>query len=187
MSWPLKTWTQVHVVALVHWSLLVQLSELTLTLTWWSLCFTSCIRLRPLYSRFSRQPWKFPLETTCFWESRLWTAPTLSCIWTEPTDTYRTYCWMQVLSPEAVVILNIQRLHRFHPTCLISQWLNSAGIWTLSVCLSTVRLRWELRRSTAKWCQCWSSNRLPREARRRGSEDGPGGDDDDDDDDEQRR
>lgn len=53
----------------------------------------------------------------------------------------------------------------------MSQRLNSAGIWTPSVCLSTVRFRWELCRITDKWCQCWSSNRLPRDARRRGSED----------------
>ena len=65
----------------------------------------------------------------------------------------------------------------FHPTCSMFQWLNSAGIWTLSLCLSTVRLRWALCLSTATWCQCWSSNRLPREARGRGSgeEAPPGG------------
>lgn len=53
----------------------------------------------------------------------------------------------------------------------MSQRLNPAGIWTPSVCLSTVRFRWELCRVTDKWCQCWSSNRLQRDARRRGSED----------------
>lgn len=45
-------------------------------------------------------------------------------------------------------------------------------MWSASVCLSTVRLRRELCHTITKWCQCWSSSRLPREARRRGSEDG---------------
>lgn len=44
-----------------------------------------------------------------------------------------------------------------------SQWVNVSGICTHSVFLSTVRLRWVPWCSTVMWCQCWSSNRLPRD------------------------
>lgn len=50
-------------------------------------------------------------------------------------------------------------------TWWMSQWLSSAGVWTCCVFLSTERLRWELRRSSLTWCQCWSSSRLPTEMR----------------------
>lgn len=53
----------------------------------------------------------------------------------------------------------------FPLTVWMCQWLRSAGIWTCSVFLSTVRFRWVLSRSSFTWCQCWSSSRLPRETR----------------------
>lgn len=51
----------------------------TCTVTWWLPCLVSSIRLMLLNSRFSRQPWKFPLETAEFWA-----APML--IWQQTED-----------------------------------------------------------------------------------------------------
>lgn len=48
-----------------------------------------------------------------------------------------------------------------------SQCANVGEMCTHSVLLSTVSLRWLLWCSTATWCQCWSSSRLPRVTRYR--------------------
>lgn len=163
-------------------------NALTIAVTWWLLIFARAIRFRPLYSRFSTQPWKFLLDVAGFWELRLWTAPRLSCVGAKTqkvvgswNNTSRFFMCCVSLSklqecPRVVFIfkLNLEvpwkwRVCRvvswFHYTCWMSQLLNSAGTWTLLACLSTVRLWWELCLSITTWCHCWSSNKLPREAR----------------------
>lgn len=58
-----------------------------------------------------------------------------------------------------------------------SQRANVGGICTHTAILSTVRLSRALWRSIVMWCQCWSSNRLPKETwyRPSGEELVPGG------------
>lgn len=56
--------------------------ELTTAVTWRLLTLASSIRLWPLNSRFSRQPWKVLAEV---WGPGLGPVPTLSCVWRKHT------------------------------------------------------------------------------------------------------